>query len=42
MRECRCDGSSALDDPFVPEVAQPAASPYFPAGTVPFRFHREQ
>jgi hypothetical protein len=26
----------------VPEMAQPAASPYFPAGAFPFRFHREQ
>jgi hypothetical protein len=42
VRECGCDGSPTLDDPFVPEMAQPAPSPYFPAGAFPLRFHREQ
>jgi hypothetical protein len=42
VRECRYDWSPALHDPFVPEMAQPTASPYFPAGAFPFPFHREQ
>ena len=40
VRESGCDRSPALDDPFLPEMSQPAASPDFPASAFPFRFHQ--
>ena len=42
VREGGCDGSPALNDPFLPEMPEPAATPDFPASAFPFRFHHEQ